>query len=285
MTLILKLISQKAEEFWIVTVALLVAFTIAANPSTQVDAFGFFGNYLYWIARMLMEAAFFIAVLFAVEKYLKQRLSKWSCYLLAMLLSLVPFTLAITAIDIILGLPELGLNADSKESVSRGWEFVLELFYLLDNHLVFGAMLLIPRFLLRPEHPNEVSNETRNEITNEATVELDTPESIISHTPLTFFDSLDKPLEGRICSMEAQEHYILVTTTEESRMILHRFSDAVQRTPDIQGMRVHRSHWVAHSAVKEVVIEGQSMKLKLADDRMIPVSRTFRTAVESKYSG
>ena len=38
-------------------------------------------------------------------------------------------------------------------------------------------------------------------------------------------------------AMEAQEHYILVTTTIESRMILHRFSDAVHRTPDTQGMQ------------------------------------------------
>ena len=60
--------------------------------------------------------------------------------------------------------------------------------------------------------------------------------------------------------------------------------DAVKQTPPALGMRVHRSHWVAHSAVDEVVIEGQSMKLKLHDGKIIPVSRTFRTAAESRYA-
>ena len=278
--MILKLIAQKSEEFWIVTIALLMALTLASNHSTQIDALGFIANYLYWICRILIESAFFIAVFFGIEKYCKALLSGWSCYLCAVLLSLIPFTLSVTALDIIIGLPELGINDSGTEQISRGWAFVLELFYLLDNHLVLGMLLLIPRCILRSKSYNDLNDS----VLDEKKDQLDTSKDSNANIPLTFFDSLEMPLDGRIYSMEAQEHYILVTTTVESRMILHRFSDAVKRTPLTQGMQVHRSHWVAHSAVKEVVIEGQSMKLKLVDDRMIPVSRTFRAAVESKYS-
>lgn len=276
----MKLILQKTEEFWILVIGFLVAFTLAANHSMQVEGLGFFGNYLYWICRTFIESAFFIAVLFGVEKYLKSWLPEWPRYLCAVLLSLIPFTLSVTALDIIIGLPELGLNDTSHEPVSRGWAFVLEMIYLLDNHMVLGMLLLVPRFLLRVRSEAEEGQE----LMNEQVPQLERAHPVGTDIPLTFFDSLEIPLDGRICSMEAQEHYILVTTTIESRMVLHRFSDAVHRTPDTQGMQVHRSHWVAHSAVQEVVIEGQSMKLKLVDDRMIPVSRTFRAAVESKYS-
>ena len=276
----LKLIPQKSEEFWIVAIAALTALTLASNHSTQIDAFGFIENYLYWICRILIESAFFIAVFFGIEKYFKPLLSDWASFVCAVLLSLIPFTLSVTALDIIMGLPELGINDTGAQQTSRVWAFVLELVYLLDNHIALGMLLLIPRCIFRSANTPNV---------NDAAVEEQTDQPAIVQTsntniPLTFFDSLESPLDGRICTMEAQEHYILVTTTVESRMILHRFSDAVQRTPSTQGMQVHRSHWVAHSAVKEVVIEGQSMKLKLVDDRMIPVSRTFRSAVEAKYS-
>ena len=280
MSLILKLIPQKSEEFWIVAIAVLTALTLASNHSTQIDAFGFVGNYLYWICRILIESAFFIAAFFGIEKYFKPLLSDWACYVCAVLLSLVPFTLSVTALDIIMGLPELGINDTGNEQISRGWAFFLELIYLLDNHIVLGMLLLIPRCLLRTRKSNRMINEAIDEQADQPSI----AEASNTNIPLTFFDSLETPLDGRIYSMEAQEHYILVTTTVKSRMILHRFSDAVQRTPLTQGMQVHRSHWVAHSAVKEVVIEGQSMKLKLVDERMIPVSRTFRSAVESKYS-
>ena len=61
------------------------------------------------------------------------------------------------------------------------------------------------------------------------------------------------------------------TTSSGNRMVLHRFSDAVKQTPNTLGMQVHRSHWVALSAVKNIIIEGQSMKLKLVNDKEVPV--------------
>lgn len=76
-----------------------------------------------------------------------------------------------------------------------------------------------------------------------------------------------------------------MTTSTESRMVLHRFSDAVRQLPEDLGMQVHRSHWIAHEAVKDAVVEGQSMKLRLVDDKEVPVSRTFRKMVESKFGG
>ena len=80
-----------------------------------------------------------------------------------MLLSLIPFTLSVTALDIIIGLPELGINDSGTEQISRGWAFVLELFYLLDNHLVLGMLLLIPRCILRSKSYNDLSDSGHDE--------------------------------------------------------------------------------------------------------------------------
>jgi hypothetical protein len=256
----------RLEEFWIVMLALLAAWTLAAHQDAYYAMFGVLGSYLYWTFRILIETAFFTATLFAVRRYFGRWLSTGACCVTAIILSLIPFTLAVTTLDLIIGLPELGLNSYSQGPNSRAWAFVQELFYLLDNHIVLSILLLTPRFLLQKNSSAETNMSAAND-------------TALQHT---FFDSLEPPLDGNIYCMEAQEHYILITTSNSDRMVLHRFSDAVKQTPTILGIQVHRSHWVAHSAVKDVVIEGQSMKLKLINNKEVPVSRSFRTIVENQ---
>ena len=42
---------------------------------------------------------------------------------------------------------------------------------------------------------------------------------------------------------------------------------------DREGMRVHRSWWVARAAVVGVEVEGRNLKLRLSNDLRAPVSR------------
>lgn len=281
----MKLILRKSEGLWTFIIVLLVAWLLAAHQSAQYEIFGVLGTYLYWTCRIFIEAALFIAVLLTLERYLKS-IPEWAGYALAMLLSLVPFTLSITALDLIVGLPELGFNGDTTIAPDeKGWAFGLEVCYLLDNHIFLSVLLLMPRLLLSAGDGDAGAKGAKDGIEDEIEpVAASAMHAVSQDVPLTFFDAVEPPLDGHICSMEAQEHYIQVITTEESRLILHRFSDAVRQMPPAIGMQVHRSHWVAHSVVQEIVIEGQSMKLRLTDDKLVPVSRTFRAAVESRYS-
>jgi DNA-binding LytR/AlgR family response regulator len=82
--------------------------------------------------------------------------------------------------------------------------------------------------------------------------------------------------------MEAQEHYVRITTDEEVRMVLCRFSDIVRELSDDAGMQTHRSHWAAYPAIAEAVKEGQNMKLVLTSGDSVPVSRSFRSTAEAK---
>lgn len=275
----MKLIQTKSEEICILIAALLVAWILAANQGVQYPAFSVFARYGYWTCRILIEATFFTAALYAVEKYLPQWPNIWVQYLLAVFVSLAPFTLAITAMDLIVGLPELGLNELVGKPVSRGREFVFELFYLLDDHVFLGGLLISCRLMNRCQHQQSVSipekgiSPSKPEIGDQGEVVMP-----------AFIQSLEPILEGEIFCMEAKEHYISVMTSQESRMVLHRFSDAIRQMPEEVGMQVHRSHWVAHAAVEAVVIEGQNMKINLTLGTSVPVSRTFRTAVEHQYS-
>lgn len=269
----------RSEEFCILIASLFIAWILAANQGVQYPAFGVFARYVYWTCRILIEATFFMTALYAVEKYLSKSANTWTHYLLAVLVSLIPFTLTITAMDLIVGLPELGLNDLVDRPVSRGREFVIELLYLLDDHLFLSGLLLGCCVMSRRQRQQSVPIQEKTDAISNQEIEI----RVEGQQP-AFIESLQPILKGNICCMEAKEHYISVTTSQESRMVLHRFSDAIKQMPEDVGMQVHRSHWVAHKTVESVVIEGQSMKLTLITGVSVPVSRTFRASVERRYS-
>lgn len=273
---------EKFLQFKVLLTAIIAAALLASHQVSQFAPFGVLGSYLYWLCRVLIEAGFFFALLFAIEHSLRLRIPRWACFTAAIFLSLIPFTLAITTFDLILGLPELGLNSAGAEiaNQSRLKAFGLELIYLSDNHIAVCLLLLLPRIMISDTSLDAISETAADE---HATSTIQPP-TVDESELVVFLESLEPALQGSLCAIEAQEHYIKVTTTAESRMVLHRFSDAVQQLPASQGMQVHRSHWVAHAAVTRVAVDGQNMKLELNCDRSVPVSRTFRAAVEQRYS-
>ena len=250
---------------------MLAAMLLAAHDLSQSSTFGVVGAYAYWLFRMSIEAGCLFAVLAAIERYLGGVLLPWLEVVVAIIISLVPFTLAITAFDLIAGLPELGLNG-SPLSGSRVSAFALELVYLFDNHVALCLLLLLPRWLshadnAEPEAPQPVVQS------NEAN----------TNGYAAFLEAIDPPLNAEIVAIEAQEHYIRISTDGDTRMVLHRFSDAVRHLPDSLGLQVHRSHWVADKAVTGLVVHGQRMQVALCNGTQVPVSRTFRSAVEQRY--
>lgn len=255
---------RNSEEFWMAIITVLSALLIAASEATGGGLSKYLGNYAYWLVRILIEASLFVAVLYATEKVTTPSAARLPLYMISALLSLVAFTLAITSFDLILGLPELGLNESEPLPSSRLQAFGLELVYLLDNHIILCVLLLLPRWLLTK---NQISKETKQ-----------------AKLSSLFFAAIKPALKGHIYHIEAQEHYVRVVTTSETRMILYRFSDAIREMPDALGMQVHRSHWVAYTSVKNLVRDGQSLKLHLSDNETVPVSRSFRSPVEERFA-
>jgi hypothetical protein len=260
------------DDVIVCSLALLIACVLAANQITQGGLLGWLASYAYWIVRIFIEAALFFTALNAIEKYLASKFSTPFIYLLSVLVSLIPFTLVITTIDLIIGLPELGLNGASVQTTSRWLAFGKELIYLLDNHAALCALLLLPRLLKHSVANSDAANT--NQLKNPTEPE----------TAHSFFDTLDPPLTGRIYWIEAQEHYVQVTTTSERRLVLHRFSDAIRELPEGIGMQVHRSHWVAFADFEALQRDGQNMKLQLLSGELVPVSRSYRQQVEQKIN-
>ena len=93
------------------------------------------------------------------------------------------------------------------------------------------------------------------------------PPRILARLPL------DK--RGALISLTVQDHYVEVTTSNGRALLLMRLSDAMAETDGIDGMQVHRSHWVALGQVRAAKRLGDRAELRMSDGRDIPVSRTY----------
>lgn len=77
-----------------------------------------------------------------------------------------------------------------------------------------------------------------------------------------------------ILSIAAEEHYTCLTLRDGSRHLLRgRIADAIAAMPPGQGLRVHRSHWVASSALARFVQNRSVAQIVLVDGRVLPVAR------------
>jgi len=94
-----------------------------------------------------------------------------------------------------------------------------------------------------------------------------------------FFARLPSALGTQIISLSAQDHYVEVTTTKGTTLVLLGLSDAVEELTGLDGMQIHRSHWVARNAAVRLRRSSGKLMLELADERQLPVSRTFGPTV------
>ena len=77
---------------------------------------------------------------------------------------------------------------------------------------------------------------------------------------------------GEVLCLRMEDHYVRVHTLNGSRLVpgpLERVIAGLGR----EGMRVHRSWWVARAAVTGVVADGRNLRLTLRGDLTAPVSR------------
>ena len=63
-----------------------------------------------------------------------------------------------------------------------------------------------------------------------------------------------------------------------------RFSDAVAALGAQEGLQVHRSWWVATSAVETVSRVGEGLQLTLRNDLKVPVSRSYAQQVRKYWA-
>ncbi len=94
-----------------------------------------------------------------------------------------------------------------------------------------------------------------------------------------FLSRLPARLGEDLLHLHMQDHYVEAATAGGSELVLLRFRDALREVESLDGMQVHRSHWVARGAVRRVVRRDGRVFLELRNGTRVPVSRSFQPAL------
>lgn len=112
----------------------------------------------------------------------------------------------------------------------------------------------------------------------------DTGRQPVSNQHSQFFKRLSPAVGRDIVYLRVSGHYVEVTASGGSDVILMRLADAVDALGGL-GMQVHRSYWASYHHMRRLVRRDGRMLLCLTDGREIPVSRPYLKAVRAAMPG
>ena len=90
---------------------------------------------------------------------------------------------------------------------------------------------------------------------------------------LRFFDRIPKHLGRDLISLNSQDHYVKVTTSMGSELVLMRLSDAIMELEGFDGLQPHRSWWIAKKHVKQIKLVNNKKAIELSNGDLVPISR------------
>jgi hypothetical protein len=247
---------------WVVILAVGIALA-ALGPFGSFELGGFGERLAYWVPAAFLGYAIFRPIaLVAILVARRLALPELPAALLGTLLAAVPAALAIAYFG--------GYRPGAEPSFEV-------LFQLYVQVAVIGVLVMTVFVLIEKSSANAVAAPAP--LLN-ASADAAPP----APSPAApFFDRLPPGWEDRLIALEMEDHYVRAHAPGESRLILLRMRDAEAELGGVEGMRIHRSWWVARGAVEAVVREGRSYRLRLAGGIEAPVAR--ERVVELRAAG
>jgi len=243
---------------WVAMIAIAVA--LAALGPFGSFALGSFGARLaYWIPAALLGYAIF-------------RPTTLAAILIARRLALPEFPAAVvgTLVAALPGTFAIAYLGGYRPGAGPGFE---ELFQLYVQVGLIGVLVMVIFVLIerRPSDANRSLQSHRPDSQAGSSPPLATEPPVEPTVP--FLDRLPAAWRHRLIALEMEDHYVRAHGPGISTLILLRMRDAEGELKGIDGLRVHRSWWVARRAVESVVREGRTVRLRLEGGLEAPVAR------------
>ncbi len=93
-------------------------------------------------------------------------------------------------------------------------------------------------------------------------------------------DPIVNPLGGEVLALQMEDHYVRVHRPAGSELILMPLGRAIEAV-DVDGLRTHRSWWVATHAVAAVEGNARAMRVQLSNGMVAPVARSAVTHLKA----
>ncbi len=85
---------------------------------------------------------------------------------------------------------------------------------------------------------------------------------------------LELPDATTVWALSAQDHYVRVVTDAGAALTLIRLADAMRECEGVRGCQIHRSHWVALSAIQNTARVRRDEVVELPTGETLPVSKS-----------
>lgn len=241
---------------WVIEIAVMLAIGVvlaALGPFGSFTLGSFADRMAYWIPAALLGYAIvrpttLVALLIAGRLSLPEMPSMG----VGILLAAIPGTYAIAFLG--------GYRPGAEPSFQVLFQLYLQV--ALIGMLVMLVFLLIERRAVSPAVPAQFDNSVSMP-----------PLRVEPEAGARFLQRLPAAWRNQLVALEMEDHYVRAHGPGKSVLILLRMRDAESELAGYDGIRVHRSWWVARSAVRQVLRGGRNVKLLLDGGIEAPVAR------------
>jgi LytTr DNA-binding domain len=203
----------------------------------------------------------------------QNRWPPWLWVSLSAVIAALPMTFVINGIFATM------LSATSLDSLPQLYPFVLAISLPMQWVSYLTTERVVPLGVAAP--------------TSSASIDISAPSAPISADPSVEVLTAQAPKVAALASrlparlgkaiicLEMEDHYVRVHTEVGDAMIHMRMADAQTELDGIEGMLVHRSFWVARTAVTGWSRDGKTLTLNLKNGKSVPVARDRQPLVRA----
>ncbi|MEZ5996745.1 MAG: LytTR family DNA-binding domain-containing protein [Hyphomonadaceae bacterium] len=101
-------------------------------------------------------------------------------------------------------------------------------------------------------------------------------------TPL-FLKRLPPEKRGELWALSSELHYVRVYTSKGNDLVMMRLSDAIDLCAALEGLQIHRSHWVARDGIESIEGKNGHLRVRLKNGNELPVSRSRNLVVRKEF--
>lgn len=240
----------------------LLLITVNQIDEPLVDA-TFGQSFLYWVVRPMVLAGGLLLADWLVSRFLAGRLAspEWlKPVVLVTAIGLLPLALTEALLE-----QRLPFRPDVLDDELWAYSPVLAVL----GELVTLATIVIPLHLLLWL----IIDRKADGAGGAESAATPTPEFLRRASNLRAEDVL---------ALQAEEHYVRIYSRDGAELVQCRFGEAAKEMPAELGLQVHRSWWVAESAVRSARRGSRRWQLDLVADVAVPVSDSYVSAVRER---
>lgn len=267
---------------FIAVVILIGIFSVTVDP-LKGDSLSLL--FFYWVIKGSICLCTYIVVGHIYERIFTPAIARLSLATNLLVLQGVIMALCLTLIDLplesLLPMKEEFVETTSAvsliEEIYVHWMAILPLTLLsLFADPVFGKLKY---HLLNSHFLTSSSSYTANGMNAEVLFGQVNYEQA-SHEQAKFSKpAIELTATADIHRIEAAEHYVLVYYQNRKEMIKSSFSSFLSQLTNINGLQVHRSHWVNLEQVEGTEKSGRKLSVVMKNGDKLPVSNSFRQLV------